>query len=71
MAKKYYNIQLKKDGDIGPWYCPIEAQNVSREFINGYIACIKGYYPCPDIRIQNVETKDIVEEIKGNNKVKV
>ncbi len=76
MAKrKLYSIQLKNretdpEGKL-PWYCPVEAQFVSREFTNGYLSCCKGYYPCPDIKIINAYTEEVVEEITGNGKVHV
>ena len=72
MAKKYYNIQLKKkDKNIDYWYNPIEGQHVSKAFVKGYIACSQSYYPSFDIRVRDAVTNLIVEEIKGNNKVKV
>lgn len=73
--KKLYSIQLKnKRTDPErklPWYCPIEAQFVSREFTKGYIACSQGYNPSFDIRVVDAHTKEIIEEIEGNEEMRI
>ena len=58
--KKLYSIQLKDrrsdpDGKL-PWYRPVEAQFVGKEFTRGYKLCSKSYYPSPDIRIVDAHT---------------
>lgn len=73
--KKIYNIQLKDrkidpEGKL-PWFQPIECTAVSMEFIRGYTACLKGYYPCPEIKIMDYYTKEIVKQISSNGEVVV
>ena len=74
MAKKKLYSLLTKDRQSDPegklpWYSPVEAMASSMTFIRGYIACSKGYYPSPDIKIIDYHTKEVIEEIKGNGKV--
>ncbi len=73
--RKYYKILIKDrrsdpEGEL-PWYEPVEASWVGKEFTRGYIACSQGYYPSPDIKIVNAETDEVIEEIKGNGEVYV
>ena len=75
IKKRLYSIQLKNresdpEGKL-LWYCPVCAQFVSKEFTRGYVSCCKGYYPCPDIKIVDAYTEEVVEEITGNGKVTV
>lgn len=72
MAKrKYFHIEMKNQGSDErlPWFRPPECSYVSKEYAKGYISCIKSYYPCPNIRLIDAETGEIVEEISGNGEV--
>ena len=76
MAKrKLYNIKLKDrtsdPEDILPWPCLPECCFVSREYARGYINCSQGYYPSPDIKLEDAFTGELIEEYKGNKKVVV
>ena len=64
--KKIYSLELKRIFDI-KWYSPIECQYVSKAYIDGYISCLKGHYPSPDIKIYEIRNKEkfLIEEIKG------
>jgi len=53
------------------WHSPIEGQFVTLTFWKGWKAATTMYYPCPSLRLINAETKEVVEEIKGNGKVGV
>lgn len=76
MAKrKLYNIKLKDraadpEGKL-PWVCLSECSFVGREYARGYINCSQGYYPSPDIRLEDAFTGDLIEEFKGNGGVQV
>jgi hypothetical protein len=75
--KKMYNILMKDrrndpEGKL-PWYRPVEGQCVGMQFVKGFVACERGYYPCKDIRIILCDENDpirgegtLVEEISGN-----
>ena len=74
MAKrKLYNIKMQdKEADPEgklPWVLLPECNLVSREYARGYINCSQGYYPSPDIRLEDVHTGELVEEYKGNSEV--
>ena len=76
MAKrKLYNIKMKDrkadpEGKL-PWHCLPECNFVSREYARGYINCSRGYYPSPDIRLEDAFTGELIEEHKGNGEVHV
>ena len=60
-----YNVMLKEKHDVA-WHTSVVAGAVPLGFARGYIAAIKSYYPCPDIRLQDYHTKTVLEEIPGN-----
>lgn len=76
MAKrKLFNIKMKDrktdpEGKL-PWVCLPECSYVGREYARGYINCSQGYYPSPDIRLENALTGEMVEGFKGNKEVRV
>ncbi len=63
-----YNVMLKNKSDVA-WHTVVGASAVPLGFARGYIAAIKSYYPCPDIRLQDYYTKAVLEEIPGNGTV--
>ena len=67
--KKYYHIQQMIIPQQSEWYSPIEGQFVTLTFWKGWKAATMQNYPCPSLRLINAETKEVIEEIKGNGKV--
>lgn len=68
MAKrKYYHIQIKMSN--GKWHSPIEGQFVIKSYWEGYKAAIKSHYPCFSLRLINVGTGGVVEDVPGNGPV--
>jgi len=63
-----YTVMLKDKNDVA-WHTFVGASAVPLGFARGYIAAIKSYYPCPDIRLQDYHTKAVLEEIPGNGSV--
>ncbi len=63
-----YTVMLRNKSDVA-WHTVVGASAVSLSFARGYIAAIKSYYPCPDIRLQDYHTKAVLEEIPGNGSV--
>ena len=51
------------------WHTPVEGLYVTLTFWKGYVAGTKQFYPCPDLRLINAETKEIIEEINGNGTI--
>lgn len=66
--KKLYHVERK--GELG-WSPLLMASYVSLTYAKGYINGMREYYPCPKLRIKNVETGEIKEEFKGNGKVEI
>ena len=65
--RKYYHIEIKMSD--GKWWSPIEGQHIIKSYWRGWAACEQTRYPSRDLRLIDVETGKIAEEVKGNLKV--
>lgn len=74
MSRKYFQVQIKsKDSKLAAhpkyaWYSPVSGMG-TRHYVNGFVAGIKQLYPCPDVRIINYHTEEVIEIINGNSGV--